>query len=106
MVLKSSRPRKRFESSVKSIWPFDACIYLVGIGTFVLAVALWLIDQRLCAHVQALPVNPQLHAAWHMLCAVSCYNVFLWVAFIRERTLKREPKLGRTAGGWLPAVVV
>lgn len=43
------------------------------IGFAVLGFILWRADQLFCAHLSALPVNPQLHAWWHIVIIMS-YN--------------------------------
>jgi len=47
---------------------------------FPLGFGLWLIDMHACSFVQNLPINPQLHAWWHIFTGgVSCHYTFAWV---------------------------
>eukprot|EP00282_Hemiselmis_andersenii_P006594 CAMPEP_0114156220 /NCGR_PEP_ID=MMETSP0043_2-20121206/25930_1 /TAXON_ID=464988 /ORGANISM="Hemiselmis andersenii, Strain CCMP644" /LENGTH=255 /DNA_ID=CAMNT_0001251623 /DNA_START=29 /DNA_END=792 /DNA_ORIENTATION=- len=44
-----------------------------------LAFALWVVDQKFCPSLHALPVNPQLHAWWHLLAGL---NVHFGLQFV------------------------
>ena len=45
--------------------------------TVLAALMCWLCDMHMCATLRSLPVNPQGHALWHMLMALSVYWVRL-----------------------------
>ncbi|PJF38442.1 MAG: alkaline phytoceramidase, partial [Phototrophicales bacterium] len=69
-------------------------IYLFGLRAFLLAVVCWLIDLLLCHHIQTyMPMNPQLHAAWHVLASVAFYLLTMSIAYDRLKDLKREPTI-------------
>lgn len=72
------------------------------IGSVLVALVLWIIDKELCAH---LPVpNPQFHAWWHSLIAVSTYVSVHLVAFARGLSLDRHVRLeyfGLSSPPWL-----
>jgi hypothetical protein len=40
----------------------------------------WLLDRIACQQLQALAVNPQLHAVWHVLCAAALGDAFACAA--------------------------
>lgn len=46
------------------------------IAWLAIAFVLWISDQLACEHWHALPINPQLHAWWHVLVAVSVHIGF------------------------------
>ena len=58
---------------------FSACLKRASL-TVIAAAACWLLDRVACLHLQALPVNPQLHAAWHVLCAAALGDAFACAA--------------------------
>lgn len=44
------------------------------VGFILLASICWLLDQRFCESFnRTFPLNPQLHAWWHVLCAIDCH---------------------------------
>jgi hypothetical protein len=48
--------------------------------TVAAAAVCWLLDRVACSQLQALPVNIQLHAAWHVLCAAALGDAFACAA--------------------------
>jgi len=47
-------------------------IYLY-LATLVVGAVCWQVDLNACAQMQALPLNPQLHAWWHVIMGYHCY---------------------------------
>lgn len=58
---------------------FSACLKRASL-TVAAAAVCWLLDRMACAQLQALPFNPQLHAAWHVLCAAALGDAFACTA--------------------------
>ena len=52
-----------------------------------------LVDLHLCDHMHALPANPQLHAWWHLLSALSSHLIIVWLFFIHLHGHKRPAAL-------------
>lgn len=49
----------------------------IYLGSILIALPLWLIDQHFCSSLHSLPgglPNPQFHAWWHLLMGVNCYT--------------------------------
>lgn len=81
-------------------------LFGVGMGAYLLAIALWFIDLRFCEFVSAvLPAtigfNPQLHAVWHVLVSFGFYCLILFIAHERLARAGHTPAL-ELRGGWLP----
>ncbi|KAG2175303.1 hypothetical protein INT44_007791 [Umbelopsis vinacea] len=47
-----------------------------GISIYALAVACWLVDLHFCSWLSSLPVNPQLHAFWHIFASIGLLHLF------------------------------
>lgn len=71
---------------------------LVGFG-------LWLLDYHYCGYMQALPMNPQGHAWWHLLMGIGTYHGPVFMQYVRAEQLRRKVKIVDTAFG-LHSVVV
>ncbi|ORZ16645.1 alkaline phytoceramidase family protein [Lobosporangium transversale] len=84
--------------SIKRLWVLTAMTALVSY-------IFWNIDFRMCDIMQSLPVNPQLHAIWHVGASLSSYLVTLLVCYQRAENLGRKPSM-EWKWGVLPYVVV
>jgi dihydroceramidase len=78
-------------------------IFRLGIGSYVLAIVLWVTDIRQCSTLnEALPAlgipNPQLHAWWHVLVSCGFYALLMVIAHDRLKTLGQSPQVRYTAG--------
>mmetsp|Transcript_24980 Transcript_24980/g.48544 ORF Transcript_24980/g.48544 Transcript_24980/m.48544 type:complete len:293 (+) Transcript_24980:207-1085(+) len=58
-----------------------AQLYVVYIS---LAFAFWIIDQAVCPSLHALPVNPQLHAWWHLLAGLNTHFGLQFTMALRQ----------------------
>eukprot|EP00928_Gymnodinium_smaydae_P074299 TRINITY_DN57361_c0_g1_i1.p1 TRINITY_DN57361_c0_g1~~TRINITY_DN57361_c0_g1_i1.p1 ORF type:complete len:307 (-),score=50.57 TRINITY_DN57361_c0_g1_i1:388-1212(-) len=61
--------------------------------TLIFGFALWQVEQLSCKRLQALPVNPQLHACWHLVMGYHCYvggMALQCAADARERLLEKS----------------
>ena len=72
--------------------------FRLGIGAYLVAIALWFVDLRACGFVsRTLPAygipNPQLHAVWHVLVSVGFYLLLLVIAADRMEKLGRKAQL-------------
>ena len=72
--------------------------FRLGIGAYLLAIALWFVDLKACDFVsRTLPAhglpNPQLHAVWHVLVSVGFYLLLLVIAADRMEKLGRSAQL-------------
>lgn len=47
-------------------------------------------------------MNPQLHAWWHILGAMACHLVFVWLAYMRILEQGHAVTVDKHAGGLLP----
>ncbi|KAF9351765.1 Alkaline ceramidase 3 [Mortierella sp. AD094] len=65
----------------------------------------WNIDFRMCNVMQSLPLNPQLHAVWHVGASVTSYLVTLLVCYNRAENLGRKPSI-KWQWRMLPYVVI
>ena len=60
---------------------------------FLLAAACWVLDKTLCAPLTAhLPLNPQLHAWWHLLMAFNIHFGTQYSLALRLSVLHLEPR--------------
>jgi len=78
-----------------------------SISLFLVAFGLWIADHQLCPQLRAMgPLNPQLHAHWHMLSGVSCHWVIAWLSYVHFK-VARVDKLGarRVDSSILPVTI-
>jgi dihydroceramidase len=73
-------------------------LFRLGMGSYLLAVALWFVDLEFCPTLAVtLPAhgvpNPQLHAVWHVLVSCGLYLLVLVMAYDRLAVLDRGPEL-------------
>ena len=71
-----------------------------GMGSYLVAIALWSVDTHVCSFVSVtLPAwglfNPQLHAVWHVLVSFGFYALVLLIAYDRFDVLGTEAKVAR-----------
>lgn len=84
----------------------------IGVGSMLLGALCWFADKYRCKQLLRLSVNPQLHAAWHVLAAVGMYHIlvfcvhlhkakfdtlssslhhkFKWIPYLKRSTLSRK----------------
>ncbi|KAI1317147.1 hypothetical protein EDD11_008938 [Mortierella claussenii] len=74
------------DRTIKQLWARTAATALVSY-------LLWNVDFRMCELMQRLPLNPQLHAMWHMGASVSSYMVTLLVCYNRAENLGHKPTM-------------
>lgn len=83
-------------------------IFQVGMGSYALAIVLWMSDNQFCATLnETLPAygvpNPQFHAWWHVLVSCGFYALLMVIAHDRLKTLGHAPRV-RFAAGVVPLV--
>lgn len=61
--------------------------------TLALGTACWLADRHLCDRMQALPVNPQGHAWWHVFMSLNSYLGIAFLQFCRAEQLDWRPEV-------------
>lgn len=67
-------------------------LFAFGITSYCIGFCLWLLDLNFCSTLEALPVNPQLHAIWHLSAGTGSYLLLLVVAYYRaERVYQIDP---------------
>ena len=62
-------------------WERREQIIIFGLMCGVGAILCWLLDTHFCEFIQHLPFNPQLHAWWHVLIAISVYCLMILILF-------------------------
>jgi len=83
-------------------------VFQLGMGSYALAVVLWMSDNQFCATLNGtLPAygvpNPQFHAWWHVLVSCGFYALLMVIAHDRLKTLGHAPRV-RFAAGVIPLV--
>ena len=73
--------------------------------TVIVAFACWNLDMHFCQSMRALPINPQGHAWWHLLMALSVFWGMQFMHFVRAAQLGWRPVVRRGLFG-LPLVHV
>jgi dihydroceramidase len=84
-------------------------LFRLGMGSYLIAVALWFIDLEFCPTLSVtLPAhglpNPQFHAGWHVLVSTGLYLMIVLIAYDRLARLGELPQL-RYALGIVPHVL-
>ncbi|KAF9427234.1 Alkaline ceramidase 3 [Entomortierella beljakovae] len=80
-------------------------MFVTTLGLALTSYLFWNIDFRMCDVMQSLPLNPQLHAVWHVGASVSSYMVTFLVCYNRAENLGRKPSV-KWQWRILPYVVV
>ena len=86
--------------------PTSRRLCAVYAGFTVLAVGPWLADQHYCQALSAAPFNPQLHAWWHCLVGISCWNCVPLALWVRAPAIGCKPRMVSNCGGVLPHVTL
>ncbi|KAL1526508.1 hypothetical protein AB1Y20_015218 [Prymnesium parvum] len=71
-------------------------LFAIYLGSILIALPLWIIDQHFCVHLHSLPgglPNPQFHAWWHLLMGANCYMGPIIHAPIRLVALGKKPSV-------------
>eukprot|EP00051_Salpingoeca_urceolata_P009656 m.117353 g.117353 ORF g.117353 m.117353 type:complete len:282 (+) comp16397_c0_seq4:433-1278(+) len=93
--------RRRYFQDAMMRW-----LTMVYAVPFVVGFALWLFERTHCLHIEpTLGFNPELHAWWHVLSAVSCYHSVVLLGVARHRALGKPARCGQLLGGLLPYAV-
>jgi dihydroceramidase len=61
--------------------------------TIIVGFSFWLIDYHYCGAMQALPVNPQGHAWWHVLMGVCTYHGPVFMQYVRAEELQQKAEI-------------
>uniref|UniRef100_A0A7S0YYH2 Alkaline ceramidase n=1 Tax=Hemiselmis tepida TaxID=464990 RepID=A0A7S0YYH2_9CRYP len=78
-------------------------LYVVYISA---AFVIWVVDQKFCPSLHALPVNPQLHAWWHLLAGLNVHFGLHFMMALRQSIVDRALPATAWWGKWLLAWVV
>lgn len=69
-------------------------LFTIGLSSYAVGFGLWFLDLNYCSTFESLPVNPQLHAMWHLLAGTGSYLLLLVVAYnYADRVFQAEPVL-------------
>ncbi|CAG8762351.1 12175_t:CDS:2, partial [Ambispora leptoticha] len=89
----------RIYNRMKSTHPAIKTLFRRGLGSYLIAILLWLTDLQLCKYLDGgekslLPFNPQLHSLWHALASLGLYllvvfTVYAWWIW-KEKNVKLE----------------
>lgn len=74
-----------------------------GISIYALAVVCWMIDLHFCDWLSALPVNPQLHAFWHIFASSGLFHLCSIVYVDRLEQEGKAPYISYNYS-WIPVV--
>ncbi|KAM3582444.1 hypothetical protein VKS41_005088 [Umbelopsis sp. WA50703] len=74
-----------------------------GISIYALAVACWMTDLHCCNWLSSLPVNPQLHAFWHIFASSGLFYLCTIVYVDRLHQEGKSPHVSFNHN-WLPVV--
>ncbi len=74
------------------------------VASWLSGTAAWLIDQRWCDEMHALPVNPQGHMWWHFAVGLSSYVGPVSLTYLEARKRGLKPEIVFTHGNLLPYV--
>ncbi len=58
--------------------------FWIGVGLHAFGGLCWITEQALCAIILEWPLNPQLHAIWHVFTGAGMYTLFVCTAAYRE----------------------
>jgi len=81
LILQELRLYHKYSArTLRRLYERAALTFLMGFGA-------WLVDMHACSSVvQRLPLNPQLHAWWHILTgAMSCHYTLVWVLALKAQ---------------------
>ncbi|CAF1226107.1 unnamed protein product [Didymodactylos carnosus] len=73
-------------------------LIMVYVGLLAPAIICWIIDQRLCERMNTVSVfNPQLHAWWHLICAIDCHVGIVCAEAMRLLSIKYQQHQAKDA---------
>mmetsp|Transcript_2276 Transcript_2276/g.7264 ORF Transcript_2276/g.7264 Transcript_2276/m.7264 type:complete len:166 (+) Transcript_2276:503-1000(+) len=68
-------------------------LYIKGFMAYIIALACWMSDIQFCETLRKMiPMNPQLHAWWHVLVSCGLYTLTVAGQHARQRVLVAEEK--------------
>ncbi|KAI0244440.1 hypothetical protein L0F63_002239 [Massospora cicadina] len=67
-----------------------------------LAFSCWLADVKRCPELSRLPINPQLHAIWHVLISVGIYQGVLYCVYLHQARFDALPPVVNYEWGVIP----